>query len=243
MHEPSTDHVQTRTKTALLVCAFNPDERFLELLSALDTEKFTKILVIDDGSNAVSSTIFKKAQTIQNLEVKQFAENQGKGAALQFGLRSLTQDANIEWIVTADCDGQHHPSDIHAVTESAIQGESVEYILGARDFSRSIPLRNWLGNQFMRALIRLILGRHIRDSQTGLRAIHRSLVPGLYNSSLTSFSYETWQLLTVLRRRHQILEVPITTIYNQSIPSHFRPIRDSFSIVRTLFANVTAFYR
>src|ERR1700729_1736405 len=45
-----------------------------------------------------------------------------------------------------------------------------------RGFAGEVPLRSRLGNSITRAMMRLVVGQRLSDTQTGLRAIPRELV-------------------------------------------------------------------
>ena len=94
--------------TAVVIPAYKPDESLLDLLRALRERTFIdSLVVVDDGSGPQYESIF--AQAAQLCTLKRHAQNRGKGAAIRTGLEALGGAFNV---VTADCDGQHTPSDI-----------------------------------------------------------------------------------------------------------------------------------
>ena len=157
--------------------------------------------------------------------------NRGKGAALKTGLKYLLAESpDLAGVVTADADGQHDPADVLRVWRRFL-GTPDALVLGSRGFSGKIPLRSRLGNTITRLILRLVLGRNLTDTQTGLRAIPRSLVESLLNTPASGYEFELEMLIAAKHGGIRVIEEPIRTIYAPGNPtSHFHPLRDSMKI-------------
>ena len=84
--------------------------------------------------------------------------------------------------------------------------------------------------------MRLFLGIAIRDTQTGLRAIPRRLIPELLNLASNRYEFELEMLILAKHRGVPIREIAIRTIYlNGNESSHFNPLLDSVKIYFVLF--------
>jgi hypothetical protein len=133
-------------------------------------------------------------------------------------------------VVTADADGQHDVDDILKVAGET-EANPTALVLGARDFSKKIPLRSKLGNTISRYVYRFLIGLNLSDTQTGLRGTPRRLMKLCLAIRTNRYEFETEQLVLAKNQGIPLREVPIQTIYidkNQS--SHFRPLYDSLKI-------------
>jgi putative flippase GtrA len=163
--------------------------------------------------------------------VLQHAINQGKGAALKTGINHvLCNLPECAGIVTADADGQHDPADILKVARRLLELPD-EVVLGAREFGRDVPLRSRIGNALTRSVLRLVLGRRLSDTQTGLRGIPAKLLPRLLEIPSSGYDFELDMLIAAKHHGYRIAEAPIRTIYLEgNRASHFNPLRDSMRI-------------
>ena len=94
---------------AVVIPAYNPDFRLPAFVAELRrTQRFNRIIVVDDGSRAECASIFDCLALFPEVVVLRHAVNLGKGAALKTGLNHCCW-ACPEAIgaVTADADGQH----------------------------------------------------------------------------------------------------------------------------------------
>ena len=92
-----------------------------------------------------------------------------------------------------------------------------------------------MGNRITEAVFRLSTGCHIRDTQTGLRAFHSSLIPEMLNVEGERYEYEMNQLLYSVQADIPFEQVPIETVYSgNNEGSHFNTIRDSILIYKRL---------
>ena len=211
--------------TAVVIPAYKPDESLLDLLRALRERTFIDCLVVvDDGSGPEYAPIF--AQAAQLCTLKRHAQNRGKGAAIRTGLKTLS-GYNV---VTADCDGQHTPSDIEKIAR-AIDGALV---MGVRR-KREMPLRSKMGNTLTCLTFALVTHRWISDTQTGLRGIPQSYVGVCQDLEGDRYEYEMNMLLDACHRGLPIREVEIETVYiDNNRGSHFHTLRDGKRVYRLL---------
>ncbi len=217
---------------AVLIPALKPARSLLEVMDALlVSDKVESLIIINDGSPAEYDAIFQEAANRPRTVVLRHAVNLGKGAALRTGMNHFLCHASSGCVlVTADADGQHLPQDILSVSAQA-ENNSRELVMGARAFSGDVPLRSRFGNDLTRWIFRALIGIKVTDTQTGLRAIPRALMPVLLRLKTKGYEFELEMLICAARSRTPITAVPIQTVYldgNQS--SHFNPLLDSMRI-------------
>jgi putative flippase GtrA len=206
--------------------------RTKDLLAAPEISgRFAAVVVVDDGSPPESQHLFDDIRMIEGVEVLRHAENRGKGEALKTAFSHvLFRYPDAPGIVTADSDGQHRPDDITAVA-SELEANPYSMILGVRDFPKGVPWRSGFGNRVSRAFYRAVVGKEIRDTQTGLRGIPMNQVRNLSAIAGSGYDFETECLIMTARSGVELYEIPIQTLYfENNRDSHFRPIRDSLKI-------------
>ena len=103
-------------------------------------------------------------------------------------------------------------------------------------FEKGVPFRSRLGNLWTIAEFRLLTGRTVHDTQTGLRGIPFELLPGLLNLPGERYDYEIAMLVSAALSAGGCREIPIETVYERgNRTSHFRPLADTVSTQRALF--------
>ena len=199
--------------------------------------------MVDDGSGSESAEIFARAAAFPGVHLLRHASNQGKGAAVKTAFRFAQQQfPDMVGVVTADADGQHDPKDIARVAAVLLAHDGQNLVLGARAFQGTVPLRSRIGNIITSRVMHVLLGRKLRDTQTGLRGIPASLLPRLLELESNGYEFELEMLILAHQFSVPIIEEPIRTIYeagNRS--SHFNPLVDSMKIYFVLarFASVS----
>lgn len=213
----------------ILIPAYEPDERLIELVKEIGEKTDYNMLVIDDGSGENYRHIFNSVE-YEGALVLSYPENRGKGEVLKSGFKYIKSKNEREGIVTADCDGQHLVKDIIKVAES-INLHKDKIILGTRRFVGDVPFRSKFGNSITRAIFTLASGVKVYDTQTGLRGFSVSMLNWVSNISGSRYEYEMNQLLEARDSGYGFHEITIDTVYlEENKSSHFNPIRDSLSI-------------
>lgn len=218
-------------KQVIIIPALNPDEKMIRLIRNLKEYGFERIIVVDDGSEAVYHERFDEAQTAGCLVIRH-ERNRGKGAALRTAIRTAQEMYGDVSYITVDADGQHLPEDIRHVAEAMVQyPESL--VLGTRDFSgEDVPKKSLLGNRITAKVFRLTTGIDCPDTQTGLRGIPSCLADLACETTGNRYEYEM-NFLMDASQRVPFVTVPITTVYEDGNKcSHFRPVRDSVLVYK-----------
>lgn len=224
----------------LIIPSLNPDGKLKNTVEAMQKAGFTRIIIVDDGSDEIHKKYFPE-ETDEIVRLTH-SVNLGKGAALKTAFKYILEKMpDIEFAVTADGDGQHTPEDTVKCALKAKENRGC-LILGCRDFSlKDVPKRSRFGNNTTSFIFKSLCGISVSDTQTGLRAFSRDLLPLLTEIKGERFEYETNMLLSLKRAGIEFKEVKISTVYiEENASSHFRPLRDSIRIYRfilSFFAN------
>jgi glycosyltransferase involved in cell wall biosynthesis len=220
-------------RAIIVIPAYEPTDQLIGIVDALSGDG-RAIVVVDDGSSAACRPTFDRVAAYPGVHVLVHAVNLGKGLALKTAINHVLLHCSPDsaGIVTADADGQHLPADIRKVAERLERhgGDDDVLVLGCRSFSARVPLRNRFGNVVTRGVFRLLIGRTVSDTQTGLRGIARVLLPELLQIEASRYEYELEMLVRLTARHAAFEEVPVATVYGAFAKSHFNPLRDSLRI-------------
>lgn len=220
-----------------VIPAYEPTTNLPRFVGSLRANGFGAVVVVDDGSRQVPSGLFAAVAAIPGCVVLHHPENRGKGAALKTGFRHVLEALPAcDVVVTMDADGQHVTEDCRRVGEALARADGAA-CFGVRDFAwKTTPFRSWWGNRWTSLLFALFYGRWFRDTQTGLRAFRRDLLPFLAGVKGEGYAYEMAVLCHLARRGHQVEQVPIQTIYVEgNVTSHYSPLKDTLRVLGMLF--------
>ncbi len=221
--------------TVILIPAYKPSDALVSVASQLRGQGF-HVVCVDDGSGIDFDSVF--ADTAKYAEILRYPVNRGKGSALKYGMNHILNSqayASKKYIVTADADGQHTPDDISKIAAAMDQNPD-SLVLGSRHFTGEVPLRSRFGNSITRIVFAVAGGRKLTDTQTGLRGFSRQNAALFQETAGNKYEYEMNMLFTAVEKRLSFTEIPIETVYeDNNNTSHFRPVRDSYRIYKTIF--------
>ncbi|MBS1873519.1 MAG: bifunctional glycosyltransferase family 2/GtrA family protein [Acidobacteria bacterium] len=218
-------------QTVCIIPAYNPTRELALVAAACLDSGIDHVVVVDDGSRTEAAGAFEALPDSPRAHLLRHAVNLGKGAALRTGLNyAYCRFPEARAFVTADADGQHAAADIARVAREAMEHPG-ELVLGAREFTGDAPFRSRAGNLATRWMVRLVAGRRLADTQTGLRAVPRELAPLLLRIPAAGYEFELDMLLAAKHSGTPIREIAIRTIYiDGNRGSHFNPLVDSMKI-------------
>lgn len=184
-----------------------------------------RVIVVDDGSRDATRAA---ASELADL-VLRHERNRGKGAALRTGIACALADA-ASVVVTMDADGQHDPSAVPSLVRAT---RTADVVIGARTRrGTAMPIQRRASNALSSAVVSALAGARIADSQSGFRAIRAEVLHAV-DAAGDRYDLETDFLVRAARQGFRIGHVPVPTVYGA--PSHFRPVRDTLLLVRTMF--------
>jgi dolichol-phosphate mannosyltransferase len=204
---------------SIVIPAYNEEAfigKLLERILEVPTEQagFTKeIVVVNDGSKDRTEQV---ARSFASVRCFTQVPNQGKGAAVQRGIREATGD----YILIQDADLEYNPSD-YPVLLRALDRADVVY--GSRPLGQRrlqprwtlFPGRHpgqslgpWAAGVALTLWTLLIYGRWITDTLTGYKLYPANAVKEM---KLKTRGFETDHEITarLIRSGHKIVEVPI----------------------------------
>jgi hypothetical protein len=150
-------------------------ERMLATRSPLGAQGADlELIVVDDGSRDRTSEIVGRYPDVC---LVRHPANHGYGAALKTGF----SQARGTWLGFLDADGTYPPELFPDLLQAA-RREEADLVIGSRmaGTDSQMPVSRRVGNLFFAALVSLIGNRHISDSASGMRLIHRDVLARLY---------------------------------------------------------------
>lgn len=222
-------------KIVFLIPSLDPDSKMGEYVRELIDAGASSILLVDDGSKLENKFHFKELEQFKEVTILTHEVNKGKGAALKTGMQYVLNNMpGIKGIVTADADGQHACDDTIATALELLKTN--EIVFGTRNFDEEIvPFKSRNGNKITTFVFELLHGKHVNDTQTGLRGLPINFVKKCVELKGDRYEYEIMMLIQIARDNREIIELPIKTIYFESNrASHFNPIKDSFKIYKIM---------
>lgn len=220
----------------VIIPAYKPDTKLLDLIRALQSLVQARILVVNDGSGPAYDPIFHEVTEL-SCTLLSHSVNRGKGAAMKTAFAYLLEEGcRDEIFCTADADGQHLPEDILRCAEEAKEHPGT-LVLGSRNFRGDhVPFRSRFGNSASRITFAILMGKRIYDTQTGLRAFSFDLLEELLSVEGDRYEYEMQVLCRFAKKKKPIREVEIQTVYiEENKSSHFNPVKDAMRVYGILF--------
>lgn len=218
----------------ILIPSYEPEETIIFLTAQLNKEGYP-LLVINDGSPKSYDSIFDRVK--KYAKVISYDKNKGKGYALKNGISYIRKNyPNVNYVITADGDGQHSIKDIEKVYDKLIKTN--ELVFGVRHFDQDVPFRSRFGNSFSKFTRSLTTKEYIPDDQCGLRGFSRKYFRKLLKISGQKYDYEMNVLMLFQLRHYPINYLNIETIYlDQNKSSHFAPFKDTARIQVSIFSH------
>ena len=190
-----------------------------------------EVVLVDDGTPEDEAAVLATIGDWPGVSLVRLAANAGKGDAVAAGAAVLlARPEPPDAVIVVDADGQHPPDRIPDFVAAAAHADIV---IGDRRADRaSMPWIRRRTNAISSALLTLVTGQRMLDSQCGMRlyrveALERApLPPGRYEA-------ETRHLRVALREGLDVGWVPIPAIYAGE-RSAFRPMADTWRVLASI---------
>lgn len=171
--------------------------------------KTFEIVIVDDGSTDATQRIGRGlARKMSTVRYVRHKSNQGKGAAVQTGVRQ----AKGEWLLFLDVDLATHPRDIASALPLM---KKTQCFIGSRrheDSTIDVPqpwYRVLFGRLVNLVLVRCVLRLPFTDTQCGFKLVHRSLFWAFDAMQTHRWMFDAELLARLHWRGVKIQEVPV----------------------------------
>lgn len=216
-------------KAIAIIPAYREEGRVGKVVAAAK-KHLAEVLVVDDGSpDGTGAEAARAGAAVIRLE-----PNRGKGAALIAGLAEARR-RGFDAAVTLDADGQHDAAAIPAMLAALARGADI--VIGTRmNNLRRMPPQRIFSNTFTSAVVSILAGRLVRDSQTGYRALRLGALDKL-PLVRRGFDLESEVLLKAARAGARINHVTVPTIYGDE-KSKINVLADTYRFFRVVAAHL-----
>jgi len=224
----------TDGRALIVVPAFDAERTISVVLRGLRKEMpEVPLLVIDDGSRdgTRAAAEAEGVPVVASRSRHGGGGNHGKGAALRTGL----EEANARGktlMVSVDADGQHRAADAARVLVAPAPPDTL--VLGVRDLAGAgAPRANRFSNAISNHFVSRFAGRHLADTQCGLRRypVAETLALGVRGER---YEFEAEVLLRAAWAGLPIAFEPIKVLYPADRTTHFDVRRDPWRILATV---------
>jgi len=191
--------------------------------------RWREILVVDDGSSDETSARAADA----GARVIRHPYNKGNGAAVKTGIRQATGD----FILIADADGQHRPSDAARLVAHL---DAYELVVGARSTKTQASLARRTGNAVLNGIASYLTEQRIPDLTSGFRAARRDCLLEFLHLLPNGFSTPTTTTLAFMRAGYSVRFEPVEAAQRSGV-SKIRLGADGFNFFLILLKVITIF--
>lgn len=206
------------SRISVLMPAYNEEEAILnsirETAQVLANSDY-EIIVIDDGSHDRTYAQASLGEAADGrVKAVRYDINQGKGQALRFGFGLATGDL----IVFLDADLELHPWQIKTLLD-AMQREDSDVVIGSKRHPQSKLMYPW-HRRFVSfvyfALVKLLFGLPVRDTQTGLKLFKaKVLQETMPRLQVSRFAFDLELLALAHHLGYRIAEAPVVLTYQR----------------------------
>ncbi|MDB9964130.1 glycosyltransferase family 2 protein [Vicingaceae bacterium] len=171
-------------KLSIIIPAFNEEKTIAQVLDIISKLNLVhniekEILVINDFSSDRTRAVteeFITAHPESGIKLFNQKVNQGKGAALHYGIEQAIGD----YLIPQDADLELDPNDINKLLEKAIE-EKIQVVYGSRFLQAENPNKNasFFANQILTKLSNLFSGWRITDMETCYKLIDSKIAKAL----------------------------------------------------------------
>jgi len=220
----------TAAQTSVVIPAFNEGASIATVVRDLaSAARWLEILVVDDGSSDETGTNAAAA----GARVIRHPYNKGNGAAVKSGIR---QAAGV-FILIADADGQHRPTD---ATRLVAQLDTYDLVVGARSGQTQAGVARRLGNSALNRIASYLTEQPIPDLTSGFRAARREHLVEFIHLLPNGFSTPTTTTLAFVKAGYSVAFEPIHA-RQRTGQSKIRLARDGAKFLMIIFKIVTLF--
>ncbi|OOF36756.1 glycosyltransferase family 2 protein [Rodentibacter heidelbergensis] len=189
------------------------------------------VLVVDDGSSPAQQRLLETLENQEGVTVYFRSQNGGKGAAMKSGFEQAYK-MNVDYVVQADADGQHHLADVKTMIDK-MQENPTALICGKPIYREDAPKSRLYGRKitdFWNAIHTHSFD--IKDGMCGFRLYPlKPLKKLLENESLGDrMDFDIEILIKAHWYQIPLIWVETPVRYNPGGVSHFRAWQDNWLI-------------
>lgn len=151
-------------KFKIQIPVYNDWDSLAELLKKIDIEigniqaEFS-ILIINDASTNKMPNNFNNYKNINSISVLNMKKNQGPNKANATGIRYLSQNSNLDYLILMDGDGEDRPEELKTLIQTALEKKNISVV--AKRIKRSEGFLFQVLYKFHKILTFLFTGKNM----------------------------------------------------------------------------------
>ncbi|MGB9669232.1 MAG: glycosyltransferase family 2 protein [Anaerolineales bacterium] len=220
-------------KISVVIPVYNEKNTIEEILKRVeDTNIPSEIVVVDDGSSDGTREILAQYQNKNPYQIIFHQKNQGKGAAVNTGIRAASGDV----IIIQDADLEYDPQEYPNLLKPLVEGKA-DVVYGSRFLGgarRPILFWNMVANKILTLVTNILYNNILTDMETGYKVFRREIVQDM-TIRARRFDFEPEFTAKILKRKVRIFEVPISFNPRDYTEGKKIKMRDAFEAMWTLF--------
>jgi glycosyltransferase involved in cell wall biosynthesis len=192
---------------SVIIPIFNEEKTIEEIIRRVQSTKLVdEIVLVDDGSSDGTRAILAGYEGKAGMRIALHERNQGKGAAIQTGLKLVTGDL----VLIQDADLEYDPRDYAVLLEPINEGLA-DVVYGSRFLGgarRPILFWNMVANKILTFTTNILYNNILTDMETGYKLFKREVVADM-KIHAKGFEFEPEFTAKILKKHVRIYEVPI----------------------------------
>jgi glycosyltransferase involved in cell wall biosynthesis len=202
-------------KVAVVIPAYNEEERLGRLLPAMPSNLIDTVVVVNDASTDATSEVARQAGAC----VIDHAERTGPGPAIRDALDLLRKRGTDVAAVMA-ANGKHDPNQIEDLVRPLVE-EGLDLVRGSRFLSGgsqvNMPWHRLLLIRLFTWLTSVAVGQRVTDATGGFQAYRLRVLDdpeiNLHQPWLGRYQVETYLFVKTLLRDYRWKEIPVRITY------------------------------
>jgi len=226
-------------KVLVFIPSYNAGRLLEQTIARIPTtnQYQTEILVSDDASPSLEESFPPKYSTVyENASFIRQRKNLGYGGNQKFGFKYAFEN-DFDCLVLLHGDGQYAPEMMYDLVNELFDRQ-VDMVFGSRmkngrsALRGGMPRYKYIGNRILSFVQNVLAGQKLSEWHSGYRVYRIKSLRNLPLKHMSNgFDFDTQIILSLVRKRYVISEIPIPTYYGDEI-SHVNGIRYASQVVR-----------
>lgn len=217
---------------SVIIPVFNECNTIQEIIRRVQATGIpSEIVVVDDGSTDGTRQVLADMNGKEKVRVILHEKNMGKGSAVRTGFTHATGDIILIQDADLEYDPREYPNLLKPIQEGLADVVYGSRFLGAA--RRPILFWNMVANKILTLVTNILYNNILSDMETGYKVFRKEVVDGM-TLHARRFDFEPEFTAKILKRKYNIIEVPIAFYPRDYSQGKKIRMRDAFEAMWTL---------